>query len=132
MRYLLDTNICIYVIKRRPPQVLARFQRCALGDIGLSTVTLAELQYGVAKSAFPERNQQALDTFTLPLEVVPFDALAALAYGPNRRALALQRGPNGAMDLLIAAHARSLGVTLVTNNPREFGRVEGLQIETWV
>lgn len=79
MRYLLDTNICIYVIKRRPPQVLARFQRCAVGDIGLSTVTLAELQYGAAKSAFPERNQEALDAFTLPLEVIAFDAVAALA-----------------------------------------------------
>jgi tRNA(fMet)-specific endonuclease VapC len=132
MRYLLDTNICIYVIKRRPPQVLVRFQRCALGDIGLSTVTLAELQYGVAKSAFPERNQQALDAFTLPLEVVPFDAAAALAYGPIRATLERQGTPIGAMDLLIAAHARSLGVTLVTNNPREFGRVEGLQMETWV
>ena len=132
MRYLLDTNICIYVIKRRPPQVLARFQRCAIGDIGLSTVTLAELQYGVAKSAFPERNQHALDAFTLPLEVVPFDAAAALAYGPIRATLERQGTPIGAMDLLIAAHARSLGVTLVTNNPREFGRVEGLQIETWV
>jgi tRNA(fMet)-specific endonuclease VapC len=132
VRYLLDTNICIYVIKRRPPQVLARFQRCAVGDIGLSTVTLAELQYGVAKSAFPARNQQALDAFTLPLEVVPFDAAAALAYGPIRAILERQGTPIGAMDLLIAAHARSLGVTLVTNNPREFGRVEGLQIETWV
>jgi tRNA(fMet)-specific endonuclease VapC len=71
MRYLLDTNICIYVIKRRPPQVLARFQRCIVGDIGLSTVTLAELQYGVAKSAFPARNQEALDAFTLPLEGSP-------------------------------------------------------------
>jgi tRNA(fMet)-specific endonuclease VapC len=129
MRYLLDTNICIYVIKRRPPQVLARFQHCIVGDIGLSTVTLAELQYGVAKSAFPARNQEALDAFTLPLEVVPFDA-AALAYGAIRAALKRQRRPIGAMDLLIAAHARSLGVTLVTNNPREFGRVEGLQIET--
>ena len=132
MRYLLDTNIWIYVIKRRPPQVLARFQRCALGDLGLSTVTLAELQYGVAKSAFPARNQQALDAFTLPLEALPFDTAAALAYGPIRTTLERQGTPIGAMDLLIAARARSLGVILVTNNPREFGRVEGLQIETWV
>jgi tRNA(fMet)-specific endonuclease VapC len=122
----------MYVIRRRPPQVLARFQRCAIGDLGLSTVTLAELQYGVAKSAFPARNQQALAAFLLPLEVVPFDAAAAVAYGPIRAALERQGTPIGAMDLLIAAHARSLGVTLVTNNPREFQRVEGLQIETWV
>jgi tRNA(fMet)-specific endonuclease VapC len=132
MRYLLDTNICIYVIRRRPPQVLTRFQRCALGDLGLSTVTLAELQYGVAKSAYPARNQQALEAFTLPLEVVPFDVAAARAYGPIRATLEQQGTPIGAMDLLIAAHALSLGVTLVTNNPREFARVTGLQIETWV
>ena len=132
MRYLLDTNICIYVIRRRPRQVLARFQRCAVGDIGLSTVTLAELQYGVAKSAFPERNQEALAAFTLPLEILPFDAPAAAAYGPIRATLERQGTPIGAMDLLIAAHAVSLGVILVTNNPREFRRVPGLQVENWV
>ena len=132
MRYLLDTNICIYVIKRRPPQVLARFQRCAVGDIGLSTVTVAELQYGVAKSVFPERNQQALVAFTLPLEILPFDAPAAAAYGPIRATLERQGTPIGAMDLLIAAHAVSLGVILVTNNLREFGRVPGLQVDNWV
>lgn len=132
MRYLLDPNICIYVIRRHPPQVLARFQRCAIGDIGISTVTLAELQYGVAKSVSPARNQQALDAFTLPLEVIPFEAAAAAAYGPIRAALERQGIPIGAMDLLIAAHALSLGITLVTNNSREFRRVEGLQMETWV
>jgi tRNA(fMet)-specific endonuclease VapC len=132
MRYLLDPNICIYVIRRHPPQVLARFQRCAIGDIGLLTVTLAELQYGVAKSVSPAHNQQALDAFTLPLEVIPFEAAAAAAYGPIRAALERQGIPIGAMDLLIAAHALSLGITLVTNNSREFRRVEGLQMETWV
>ena len=132
MRYLLDTNICIYVIKRRPPQVLARFQRCAVGDIGLSTVTLAELEYGVAKSQEPARNHAALAAFTLPLEILPFDAPAAAAYGPIRATLERQGTPIGAMDLLIAAHARSLGVILVTNNVREFGRVPGLQVDNWV
>ena len=132
MRYLLDTNICIYVIKRRPPQVLARFQRCAVGDLGLSTMTLAELEYGAAKSQFPARNQTALAAFILPLDVVPFDAAAAIAYGPIRATLERQGTPIGAMDLLIAAHAVSLGVTLVTNNTREFGRVPGLQVENWV
>ena len=132
MRYLLDTNICIYVIKRRPPQVLARFQRCAVGDLGLSTMTLAELEYGAAKSQFPARNQAALAAFILPLDVVPFDAAAAIAYGPIRATLERQGTPIGAMDLLIAAHAVSLGVTLVTNNTREFGRVPGLQVDNWV
>ena len=132
MRYLLDTNICIYVIKRRPPQVLARFQRCAVGDLGLSTMKLAELVYGAAKSQFPARNQTALAAFILPLDVVPFDAAAAIAYGPIRATLERQGTPIGAMDLLIAAHAVSLGVSLVTNNTREFGRVPGLQVENWV
>lgn len=132
MIYLLDTNICIYLIKRRPPQVLERFRRCVVGDIGLSTVTLAELQYGVAKSLFPAQNQQALDAFTLPLELVTFDAPAAAAYGPVRATLERQGTPIGALDLLIAAHALSLGVTLVTNNPREFSRVPGLRVENWV
>jgi tRNA(fMet)-specific endonuclease VapC len=85
----------------------------------------------VAKSAFPARNREALEAFTLPLEVVPFDTAAALAYGAIRATLERQGTPIGAMDLLIAAHARSLGITLVTNNPREFRRVEGLQSETW-
>lgn len=132
MIYLLDTNICIYLIKRRPPQVLERFRRCAVGDIGLSTVTLAELQYGVAKSQFPAQNQQALDAFTLPLEVVAFDAVAAAAYGPVRATLERQGTPIGALDCLIAAHALSLGVTLMTNNSREFSRVPDLRVENWV
>ena len=132
MKYLLDTNICIYLIRHRPAQVRERFERCAVGDIGLSTVTLAELQYGVAKSAFPARNQEALEAFTLPLALVPFDADAAVAYGPVRAALERQGTPIGAMDLLIAAHALSLRVILVTNNTREFARVEGLQVENWV
>lgn len=132
MRYLLDTNICIYLIRRRPAQVRERFERCAVGDIGLSTVTLAELQYGVAKSAFPTQNQEALEAFTLPLVVVPFDAAAAVAYGSARADLERQGIPIGAMDLLIAAHALSLRVILVTNNAREFARVEGLQVENWV
>ncbi len=132
MRYLLDTNICIYLIRRRPARVRERFERCAVGDIGLSTVTLAELQYGVAKSAFPARNQEALEAFTLPLAIVPFDAAAAVSYGPVRADLERQGTPIGAMDLLIAAHALSLRVILVTNNTREFARVEGLQVENWV
>lgn len=132
MRYLLDTDICIYLIRRRPPQVLERLQRCTIGDIGLSTVTLAELEYVAAKSAFPAQNREALEAFTLPLEIVAFDAAANAAYGPVRADLERQGTPIGAMDLLIAAHALSLRVTLVTNNTREFARVPGLQAESWV
>jgi tRNA(fMet)-specific endonuclease VapC len=128
---MLDTNMCIYLIRRRPPQVLEHFQRRTIGDIGISTVTLAELHYGAAKSQFPGRNQQALEAFILPLEVVPFDAAAAAAYGPVRAALERQGTPIGAMDMLIAAHALSLRLTLVTNNTREFARVQGLSVENW-
>jgi tRNA(fMet)-specific endonuclease VapC len=128
---MLDTNMCIYLIRRRLPQVLEHFQRHTIGDIGISTVTLAELHYGAAKSQFPERNQQALTAFTLPLEIVPFDAAAAAAYGPVRAALERQGTPIGAMDMLIAAHALSLRLTLVTNNTREFARVQGLSVENW-
>jgi tRNA(fMet)-specific endonuclease VapC len=128
---MLDTNMCIYLIRRRSPQVLEHFQRLTIGDIGISTVTLAELHYGAVKSQFPERNQQALEVFILPLEVVPFDAAAAAAYGPVRAALERQGTPIGAMDILIAAHALSLRLTLVTNNTREFARVQGLSVENW-
>jgi tRNA(fMet)-specific endonuclease VapC len=131
MIYMLDTNMCIYLIRRRSPQVLEHFQRLTIGDIGISTVTLAELHYGAVKSQFPERNQQALEVFILPLEVVPFDAAAAAAYGPVRAALERQGTPIGAMDMLIAAHALSLRLTLVTNNTREFARVQGLSVENW-
>jgi tRNA(fMet)-specific endonuclease VapC len=131
MIYMLDTNVCISVIRRRPPQVLARLQQCAVGEVGLSTITLAELQYGAAKSQAPERNREALETFVLPLEVVPFDIAAASAYGPVRAELERQGRPIGAMDFLIAAHALSLHVTLVTSNTREFTRVTGLQVENW-
>ena len=128
---MLDTNMCIYLIRRRPPQVLERFQHHTIGDIGISTVTLAELHYGAAKSQFPERNQQALEAFILPLEVVPFDAVAAAAYGPIRATLERQGMLIGAMDMLIAAHALSLRATLVTNNTNEFTRVQGLRLENW-
>ena len=132
MNYLLDTDICIYLIKRRPPQVLTRFQQCVPGDIGISTVTLAELEYGAAKSQFPERNRQALEQFILPLVISDFHTDAAAAYGPLRAQLERAGTPIGPLDLMIAAHALSLGVVLVTHNGREFERVPGLQFESWV
>ena len=131
MRYLLDTDICIYLIRRRPPQVLERFRQCQIGDIGISCVTLAELYYGAAKSQFPERNLRALEAFILPLEVMPFDLAAATAYGPVRATLERRGTPIGAMNMMIAAHALSLRVVLVTNNASEFARVPGLRVENW-
>lgn len=132
MKYMLDTNICIYLIKRKPYHVLEKFRAHTVGDIGLSSITVAELQYGVAKSQQPQQNQTALDFFLAPLEIVHFDNEAARQFGQIRAELGQLGTPIGAYDLLIAGHARSLDVTLVTNNIREFARVPELRIENWV
>jgi tRNA(fMet)-specific endonuclease VapC len=131
MKWMLDTNICIDIIKRRPRSVLDRFKDHTVGDIGVSVVTLAELEYGVSASTRPARNREALDQFVSPLEVAPFDRDATAAYGRLRAALEKKGKMIGSMDLLIAAHAVSLEVRLVTHNSREFGRVPGLEIEDW-
>ena len=132
MRVMLDTNICIYVIKQRPQSVLQRFSSFSIGDLGISVITLAELEYGASKSNQPGRNRQALGEFISLLEVAAFDRHATVAYG-NIRALLERRGrPIGSMDLLIAAHALSLDVRLATNNVKEFRRVPNLQLENWV
>ena len=130
MKRLLDTNICIYIINARPAQVLQRFRSFAAGDVGVSSVTAAELAYGVAKSG-STRNRAALETFLLPLEVVPFDLDAAFAYGTVRSELERRGELIGPLDLQIAAHALALAVPLVTNNLREFSRVRGLSVENW-
>lgn len=132
MKYMLDTNICIYLIKRRPVEVLDRFRQARIGDLGISSITVSELAYGVEKSQEVERNREALELFLAPLVIAEFDAEAALEAGAIRLALEKAGTPIGAYDLLIAAHAKSLGVILVSNNLREFARVEGLAIENWV
>jgi len=131
MKLLLDTNICIYIIKQQPAGVLKRFMEFQVGDIGISSITLSELRYGVAKSAYPEKNTKALDEFIIPLEIVSFDEQAAHAYGNIRASLEKAGTPIGSMDMLIAAHAVSLEVLLVTNNTREFTRISGLTILNW-
>jgi tRNA(fMet)-specific endonuclease VapC len=131
MKAMLDTNICIYLIKQQPAAVLKRFLEYQVGDIGLSTITLSELRYGVAKSKHREKNAKALDEFIIPLEVVPFDEKATLVYGDLRTALEKSGKPIGAMDMLIASHAVSLEVALATNNTREFKRVPGLVSTSW-
>ena len=132
MKYMLDTNMCIYLIKRKPAQVLKKFQTYDLGDICVSSITVAELQYGVEKSQHPKQNQTALDLFLSPLIIVDFDTSAAQHYGQIRTNLESLGTPIGAYDLLIASHAQSLGITLVTNNTREFTRVPKLTVENWV
>ena len=131
MVLLLDTNICIYLIRERPRSVLERFSQHAVGDIGISVITLGELEYGVSKSSKPAKNKEALDQFVAPLEVVSFDRAAAAAYGKLRATLEKRGQPIGAMDLLIAAHGLALNVPVVTHDVREFGSVPGLRVETW-
>lgn len=131
MRFLLDTNICIYIIKTKPPEVRRRFEDCDPGDIGVSAITVAELEFGAAKSKWPDQAREALARFLLPLAALAFDRAAAEAYGPLRAWLEAQGKPIGANDLLIAAQALASGLTLVSNNTREFGRVPKLQVENW-
>ena len=132
MKLMLDTNICIYIIKQQPVAVLKRFLEYQIGDIGISSITLSELRYGVAKSAHQEKNNKALDEFIIPLEVVSFDEEAAHIYGDIRATLEKAGTPIGSMDMLIAAHAVSLGIPLVTNNTREFVRIPALNIVDWL
>lgn len=131
LRYLLDTNICIYVIKNRPAEVREAFNRHA-PHLCLSSVTLAELSYGAEKSAQPAHNLQVVESFVARLEVLPFEDRAAAHFGQIRAVLEREGRVIGAYDLMIAAHARSQGLTLVTNNVGEFQRVPGLMVENWV
>lgn len=131
MKLMLDTNICIFIIKQQPVHVLKCFLEYQAGDIGISSITLSELRYGVAKSLHADKNTKALDEFIIPLEVLPYDEEAALTYGVIRSHLKKLGTPIGSMDMLIAAHAVSLGATLVTNNTREFIRIPELTIIDW-
>jgi tRNA(fMet)-specific endonuclease VapC len=130
MRYLLDTDICIHVINERPPAVLQAFREHEAAGLGISSVTAAELFCGVARTG-SERNLRALRQFLTPLEVVPFDVTAAEVFGSLRAWLASQGTPIGPYDTQIAAQALALGVTLVSNNLREFSRVPGLRTANW-
>lgn len=132
MRYMLDTNICVEIIRRRTPSVLQHLLRTPPRDVCISVITLGELEFGAAKSAAPERNRLALLEFLAPLAVMPFSDQAAASYGFLRAGLEARGTAIGALDTLIAAHAQSLGLTLVTNNEREFRRVPGLKVANWV
>ena len=135
-RYLFDTNICIYLINRRPgyERLLDRVGQHQYGEILISAITLAELRFGVAKSQSQRRaeNEKMLDLFLARFPVMDFDSKAAAAYGPLRAGLQGQGTPIGAMDMLIAAHALSLGAVIVTHNAREFVRVPRLPVENWL
>jgi len=132
MNYLLDTNICVAIIRRKPKQVLDRLTRQTLGTVAVSAITVAELAHGVTKSAHVEQNRAALEQFLLPLDVLDFDQDAAAAYGTIRTLLERQGPPIGSMDLLIGAHALSASRILVTHNTDEFARIPGLTLEDWL
>ena len=131
MRYLLDTDICIYIIKKRPKVVFEKFKACSIGDIGISSITYAELFFGVFKSFKIEKNLHALEAFVAPLEIMPYDKDVCKTYGKIRSSLERKGNPIGPLDTLIASHAMSLGSTLVTNNIKEFRRIKELKCEVW-
>lgn len=129
--YILDTHFCIHLISKRPPKALDRLIACPPDQVGLSAITLSELAYGVSGSPTRERNREALELFLVALPVLEYPAEAAFAYGEIRAVLEQKGVILGAMDLMIAAHAVAVGATLVSNKPKEFRRVPGLQVENW-
>ena len=131
IKYLLDTDICIFIINEKPTQVIEKLQQFGFSEIGISAITLSELEYGISKSKKPEQNKQALLKFISPLEVLSYNNIAAIAYGEIRASLESAGTVIGPLDMLIAAHAYSLGCTLVTNNTKEFNRVPNLLVENW-
>ena len=131
MRYLLDTDTCIYLINRRPTSIITRLQRLQYGDVGMSLVTYYELVYGAWKSRHRQQNMVALQEMTDRVPIQALNAEAAMQYGKLRCELEEKGTPIGPYDLMIAAHALALDLTLVTNNVREFSRVRGLRLENW-
>ncbi len=131
MTYLLDTCICIYLLNKRLLPLICKFKRHQPGEIGISVITASELQYGVAKSSQLEKNQERLDAFLAPFDILPYDAKAVIAYGSIRAELEKKGQLIGPLDMLIAAQALSSNLILVTNNEKEFQRIPSLQIENW-
>ncbi|MCR4767988.1 MAG: type II toxin-antitoxin system VapC family toxin [Saccharofermentans sp.] len=132
MRYMLDTNICIYIIKHKPESVYTKLKKIKPEDVCISSITYSEFAYGVEKSEQTDRNRLALTLMLSNIDIEAFDAVAAEEYGDIRARLEKAGTPIGSLDMLIAAHAKALGCTLVTNNGKEFSRVEGLRVENWV
>ncbi len=131
MIYMLETNICIYAMKNKPEKVLRRLREELDDGVCISSITLAEMEYGMKHSSNPAKNEQALLRFLVPFSVLPFGLAAAAEYGEIRAYLQNQGTPIGPLDMLIAGHARAEKMILVTNNVREFERVPGLELENW-
>ena len=132
MKYMLDTNICIYAIKKKPEKVFQKLQMIEPEDVCISSITYAELVHGVEKSAMIEKNRVALALLLANIRILDFDVNAANEYGIIRAELEKQGTPIGTLDTMIAGHAKSCGCTVVTNNEKEFSRVKGLNVENWV
>jgi tRNA(fMet)-specific endonuclease VapC len=129
-RFMLDTNMCIYLMKHQPEEVARRFAQCEVGDVVISAITFAELEYGVEVATDPARERRHLDSLVEDIPVMPFDAFAARAYGPVR--VTTRERKRDQLDKLIAAHAIALGVALVTNNAKDFAAYPGLIIDNWL
>lgn len=132
MNYLIDTNICIYIMNNQPPEVIQRFKSKDVGQIGISSITVSELYYGVSKSKYRKKNSTRLEEFLTPFEILAYDQKASKFYGEIRAQLEKSGDIIGPLDLLIAAHALSLNLVLITNNKKEFNLVKSLKIENWV
>ena len=132
MKWMLDTDTCIAIIKRSPGSAIKKLRAKSIGQVGISSISLGELSSGAAKSARPDEAFQALSQFILALEITAFDGDAALRYGKVRASLAKRGTPIGPLDTLIGAHALELDLILVTHNMREFSRIEGLRLEDWI
>ena len=132
MKYMLDTNVCIHIMKNKPLSVMERFRQHESSDVCISSITYAELCHGIDKSRNREQNRLALSVFLAGIQIIPFDARAAIQFGSLCKRLELASTPIGVMGTLIASHALSLGLTVVTNNTRDFSRVPALPVEDWV
>ena len=132
MRWMLDTDTCIAVIKKRPERALKKLRGKSIGQVGISSITLGELAFGASKSSRSAESHAALNEFLLPLEVADFDYRAAMQYGEVRASLTRDGTPIGPLDTLIAAHAAAIEAILVTQNTREFGRIDALRLEDWL
>ena len=131
MMFLIDTNICIYIMNDHPPQVIQKFRKIGVGNICISSITVSELQYGAYKSKQIKKNIKRLDEFLSPFEIISYDESASIHYGKIRSYLEKKGTIIGPLDMLIAAHALSEKLTVITNNEKEFKRVKGLKVENW-
>ena len=132
MKWMLDTDTCIAIIKRKPESALKKLRGKSIGQVGISAITLSELTFGAEKSSQRQQAHEALSEFFIALEIAPFEGDAASTYGKVRAALEAKGKPIGPLDTLIGAHALALDLPLVTHNTREFSRIEGLRLEDWI